>query len=121
MKHQNVVEFLQNKYAETGSDTVADWMRKNNVDLSLQSCTTVIHRGECKGVQVMLTLAACLKCTKDELRWVAQEMGDNTLWRYITAGEFTPAEHDLIEAYRKLSDKQREIVDGMIREMASHG
>jgi hypothetical protein len=113
-----VIELLQQKYGETEHTTVTDWMKESGVDLSLQSCTSVLLRGQDKGLVVMLTLAAALKCTPEEMQWIAQQKGDRTLWRLITKESITAEEHKLLDVWHKLTQAQRTIISSMIKEMA---
>lgn len=117
MSDMTVTEFLQEKFKATGEDTVTDWMAKTKVDLSLQSCTAVLLRGQTKGLQVMLTLAACLGCTTEELKWVSKECGDKTLWKYISQGELSQEELDFLKRYRVLNSEQRSIIEATMRNM----
>lgn len=117
MSDLTVTEFLQEKFRATGEVTVTDWMSKHKVDLSLQSCTAVLLRGQTKGLQVMLTLAACLGCTTEELKWVSKECGDRTLWRYINQGELSQEEMEFLKQYRALNSEQRSIIEATMRNM----
>jgi len=115
-------EFLQQKYEATDCETVTDWMSRNKVDLSLQSCTAVLLRGQTKGLQVMLTLAACLGCSAEELKWVAQQCGDRTLWKYIVSqGSVTAEELSLLEAFRLLNGEQKNLITSMALNLAPKG
>lgn len=113
------VELLQRKFRDTGYSTVSDWMRENKVDLSLQSCTTVLLRGVDKGLIVMLTLAAALNCTAEEIKMIAQEKGDDTLWRLITTSSLSREEMEILELYRSMSGNQKKVVLNVMREMGS--
>lgn len=112
-----VIELLQEKYKTLKYDTVTDWMAENKVDLSLQSCTSVLLRGQEKGLIVMLTLASALNCTPEEMQWIAKEKGDRTLWRLITKDSITKEESQLLEQIRKLSVGQKKIITSMLKEM----
>jgi len=112
-----VIEMLQEKYKALKYDTVTDWMRDNRVDLSLQSCTSVLLRGQDKGLVVMLTLASALNCTPEEMQWVAKEKGDRTLWRLITRESVTKEETQLLDHIRKLNASQKKIITSMLKEM----
>lgn len=111
------IELLQNKFKETKYKTVASWMRDNNVNLSLQSCTTVLHRGDSKGLVVMLTLASALNCTPEEMQRIAEEQGDKTLWRLITNETITKEESQLLDSYRTLFPEQKKIILSILKEM----
>jgi hypothetical protein len=111
------VEFLQDKFAATEHRFVSDWMKDTKIDLSLQSCTTVILRGVEKGLIVMLTLASALGCTPEEMQWIAKELGDRTIWRLITPQQLTNDESQLLSDYHSLSADQRKIIKDMIKEM----
>lgn len=112
-----VIEFLQEKFRETGYATVTDWMADSRVHLSLQSCTAVLLRGQDKGLIVMLALAVALGCTPEEIRWVAQEKGDKVLWRLFANEVITNDESKLLEDYRTLAPAQKRMVKSMIKEM----
>ena len=112
-----VIEFLQEKFRETGYATVTDWMADSRVHLSLQICTTVLLRGQDKGLIVMLALAVALGCTPEEIRWVAQEKGDKVLWRLFANEVITNEESKLLEDYRTLAPAQKRMVKSMIKEM----
>lgn len=112
-----VVKFLQDKFEETGYGTVTDWMKANDVEISLQSATVVLLRGTAKGLVVMLTLASALGCTTDEMQWVAKECGDKHFWRLITPQVITKEHRQLIDDYDALGPEQRKIIVSMIKQM----
>jgi len=112
----SVIELLQEKFMQTGYSTVTEWMKDNKIELSLKSCTSVLLRGQDKGLVVMLTLASGLKCSAEEMQWIAKEKGDNTLWRLITKENISSEEEQLLNDYRALSSAQKKIVSSMIKE-----
>ncbi len=115
------VSLLQQKFKATGHDTVTDWMKDTGIDLSLQSCTTVLLRGTEKGLVVMLSLASALQCTPEEMQWIAKECGDKNFWRLITPQVITKEHQELIDAYDALNQHQKKIIASMINQMAPRG
>lgn len=113
----DVIGLLQKKYRLTGYTSVTDWMRDKRVDLSLQSCTAVLLRGQDKGLVVMLTLASALDCAADELQWIAKQKGDNTLWRLISRTNVTKEESEILDAFRVLDPGQKKIITSMLQEL----
>lgn len=113
----SVIELLQKKFQDTGYNTVTDWMAANKVSLSLQSCTAVLLRGQDKGLQVMLTLASHLKCTTDELQWIAREKGDKAIWKLLNNPVISPEEQFLLDNYRLLNGAQQSALLTMIKGM----
>lgn len=111
------VEFLQAKFRETGYTTVTDWMKATHVGMSLQTCTTVLLRGTPKGFVAMLSLAAALGCTTEEMQWIAKECGDRYLWRFITPQIITDDQRRLLDDYSSLELAQRSVIDSMIAQM----
>lgn len=112
------IEFLQEKFRQTGHKTVTDWMAETRIDLSLQSCTSVLLRGQDKGLIVFLVLAVALECTPEEIQWIAKEKGDKTLWRLFAKEIITNEESKLLEDYRALALAQKRMVKAMIKELA---
>jgi|SRR6185369_2043827 len=116
----DVIEMLQKKYEATKYDTVTDWMKDNKVELSLQSCTAVLLRGQDKGLVVMLTLAAALHCTPKEMQWIAQQKGDKTLWRLITPSGISAEDEALLKCFNALSIHQKKIIHSLIKEWTNN-
>lgn len=111
------IEILQEKFQATNSVNVTEWMAKTKVDLSLQSCTAVLLRGQDKGLICMLTLAVALGCTPEEIKMIAKEKGDNTLWKLITPDEMEADERKLLNAYRAMTPGQKKLLLGMVKEL----
>ncbi len=111
------VELLQDKFRETGSVDVTAWMKKTHVDLSLQTCTTVLLRGTEKGLVAMLTLAVALKCSDEEIKWIAQQKGDKSFWRLITKETINSDEQKLLNDYRQLTSQQKQLIESMLQQM----
>ena len=113
------VELLQDKFYATGCKDVTEWMKQSKVNLSLQTCTTILLRGTEKGLLAMLTLAVALKCSDEEIKWIAQEKGDKSFWRLITKETINSDEQKLLDDYRQLTSQQKQLIDSMIQQMRS--
>jgi hypothetical protein len=111
---QTPVALLQRKFAKTGFRTVAKWMRMTKIDLSLQSCTNILHRGSPMGLAAMLILGAELQCTSEELIWIAKELGDNTLWRLFTTNPISKHDEQILNGYHALSPEMQNLIRGVI-------
>lgn len=111
------VELLQQKFQATKYGNVTDWIRGEGVELSLQTCTRILLRGDDMGIVAMLSIAACLGCTPEELRWIAKEKGDKILHKFISSNAVAHDETELLEAYSSLSSHQKAAVLTMVRGM----
>ena len=112
---QEVIEFLQGKFKESGHRDVTAWMRASSVSLSLQACSAVLLRGLRQGPKVMITLAEGLNCTTEEMQWVARSMGEPGLGRLMSKDHLRADESKLMGMYRLLTTDQKRL----LREMAS--
>ena len=111
------VELLQEKFREIGCKDVTEWMRQSKVDLSLQTCTTILLRGIEKGLLATLVLAVALKCSDEEIKWIAQQKGDKSFWRLITKETINSDEQKLLDDYRQLTSQQKQLIDNMLQQM----
>ena len=110
-----VVEFLQDKYKSSGYKTVTDFCRINSVGLSLQAATSVLLRGQEKGLIVMYSLAVGLACTNEEIKWMADEMRDNAFWKLIVKTNLSKGERAIISDYRLLTPEHKALAQTMIK------
>lgn len=109
-----VTELLQEKFRATKFETVTDWMSETKIDLSLQACTAVLLRGKNAGIVTTMFLASALGCTAEEMKWIAKQKGDDTLWRLITKDSISREDRKLIDDYHRLNNVQKDIVNATI-------
>ena len=60
-----------------------------------------------------------LKCSDEEIKWIAQEKGDKSFWRLITKESINVDEQRLLDDYRQLNSQQKQLIDSMIQQMRS--
>lgn len=113
-----VVEFLQDKYNSCDAKDVTEMLKESKSPISLQTATSILLRGQEKGLIACLSLGVALGCTVDELIWIAKEKGDKVLWRlFVKSDDLSSAESVLINDYRALTVKQQKMIADMIKEM----
>jgi len=112
-----VVEFLQDKYQQTHSENVTEWLNSVHSKASLQAATVILLRGKKMGALAMIGLGIDLGCTKEELVWIAKECGDHTIWRAFVDTVLNNEESRLINMYRTLKPAQKRLITEMAKEL----
>ena len=121
MKEQ---EILNRRYRSTRCTTVSQLVRELNSELSIETWSAILNRGERPNLRTLLIMCAELSFPPDEISKILIDRGETKIAKLIAPSPVSSLEMGVIEKIRTVGASNFKLINSLIdslREGAKHG